>query len=380
MKYFFSFLTSIISLFIICFKSNEKKKNLIFYFPVKIYQKNLIEISDKLSKKFNVFLIYNYQSSEEISKRKNSYLLDFNLLKYIPFNNFFLKDINFFFSSYISYVYPPNSKNIYISHDIYDAPMINTKLEKELFLRISKIDYIFVSSNISKKYFLKKFNFYNLLTTSKIINTGYLKLDHLLKIIKKKRYKFGRKSVVLLAPGYFYAFQKFNMYSKIETIILKILKNNNLILIFRPHPLDLTRKGDKHFVDNMLIKFSKFKNFKFDGNVSYIESFKKSDLMITDLSSTAYTYSFSTNNPVIFFSKNEKKLKKEKFSEAFYFHDRNQIGFICKDENKLNSIINYSTKSKKKFLRNIKNLKKKRIEYLFSAKTKTLKEIKKIID
>ncbi len=97
MKYFFSFLTSIISLFIICFKSNEKKKNLIFYFPVKIYQKNLIEISDKLSKKFNVFLIYNYQSSEEISKRKNSYLLDFNLLKYIPFNNFFLKDINFFF-------------------------------------------------------------------------------------------------------------------------------------------------------------------------------------------------------------------------------------------------------------------------------------------
>lgn len=380
MKYFFSFLTSIISLFIICFKSNEKKKNLIFYFPVKIYQKNLIEISDKLSKKFNVFLIYNYQSSEEISKRKNSYLLDFNLLKYIPFNNFFLKDINFFFSSYISYVYPPNSKNIYISHDIYDAPMINTKLEKELFLRISKIDYIFVSSNISKKYFLKKFNFYNLLTTSKIINTGYLKLDHLLKIIKKKRYKFGRKSVVLLAPGYFYAFQKFNMYSKIETIILKILKNNNLILIFRPHPLDLTRKGDKHFVDNMLIKFSKFKNFKFDGNVSYIESFKKSDLMITDLSSTAYTYSFSTNNPVIFFSKNEKKLKKEKFSEAFYFHDRNQIGFICKDENKLNSIINYSTKSKKKFFRNIKNLKKKRIEYLFSAKTKTLKEIKKIID
>ncbi len=258
--------------------------------------------------------------------------------------------------------------------------MINTKLEKELFLRISKIDYIFVSSNISKKYFLKKFNFYNLLTTSKIINTGYLKLDHLLKIIKKKRYKFNRKSVVLLAPGYFYAFQKFNMYSKIETIILKILKNNNLILIFRPHPLDLTRKGDKHFVDNMLIKFSKFKNFKFDGNVSYIESFKKSDLMITDLSSTAYTYSFSTNNPVIFFSKNEKKLKKEKFSEAFYFHDRNQIGFICKDENKLNSIINYSTKSKKKFFRNIKNLKKKRIEYLFSAKTKTLKEIKKIID
>ena len=105
----------------------------------------------------------------KLQKKKNSMFIDFNLLKFVVLDKFFLKNISHFFSSYISYVYPPNSTNVYISHDIYDAPMINTKFEKELFIRINKLDYIFVSSNISKKYFLKNFK-----------NTSFIKIPNYL--------------------------------------------------------------------------------------------------------------------------------------------------------------------------------------------------------
>ena len=86
-------------------------------------------------------MVYNSSSINEIKNHSNSFL-DFDLIKYIPFANFFLKDIKIFLSSYIVYVYPPKSKNIYISHDIYDTPMVNKNLERKI-ARINKLDYIF---------------------------------------------------------------------------------------------------------------------------------------------------------------------------------------------------------------------------------------------
>ena len=126
---------------------------LIFYFPVKAYQENIIELINSINdKKLKIILTFNKSTSNEIKKYQNSFFLDFVYLRYIPFKNFFLKNIKFFLSSYLTYIYPPNSKNIYISHDIYDAPMINKKLEKKMFIRINKIDYIFAGSDVSKKY------------------------------------------------------------------------------------------------------------------------------------------------------------------------------------------------------------------------------------
>ena len=88
----------------------------------------------------------------------------------------FFKNISFFLSSYLTYIYPPNSKNIYISHDIYDAPMINKKLEKKMFIRINKIDYIFAGSQVSKNYLYNQLKKYNNNIKPKIFDTGYLNL------------------------------------------------------------------------------------------------------------------------------------------------------------------------------------------------------------
>ena len=62
-----------------------------FYFPVKIYQDNLFDLTKKLKKNNNIILVYNLSSKNEIKHKENSFFIDFNLLKFIPLSNFFFK-------------------------------------------------------------------------------------------------------------------------------------------------------------------------------------------------------------------------------------------------------------------------------------------------
>ncbi len=187
-KLIFTFL-NVIKIFFITFykyKNNNSIKIFFFYFPVKAYQENIIELGNKINqhKNIDVYFIFNSKTSEEIKLKENSLYLDFNYFRFIPFVNFLLSKINFLITSYVIYTFPPKTKNIYISHDIYDTPMAEIEVEKKIFIELSKLDYIFVSSEISSNYFKHGFS-ENLINKSKIkakiVNTGYLKLDHVYK-------------------------------------------------------------------------------------------------------------------------------------------------------------------------------------------------------
>ena len=63
----------------------------------------------------------------------------------------------------------------------------------------------------------------------------------------------------------------------------------------------------------LIKKYKDNENFEFDLSTSYIKSYKKSKMLITDFSGTAYTYAFSNEKPVIFYSSlNKLSLKKIK--------------------------------------------------------------------
>ena len=91
-------------------------------------------------------------------------------------------------------------------------------------------------------------------------------------------------------------------------------------VIYRPHPLDLTYKGDYKFVEKINNIFSKNSRFKLDNSISYIDSFRSAKFMATDITSSAYTFAYSTNKPVIFFSPNEEKLKRDVSYKTNYFN------------------------------------------------------------
>jgi hypothetical protein len=369
---------SILKIFIISFikfYKNKSSKFIFFYFPVRAYQENIIDLIDELNKHSNVYtyIIYNSFTSNELKNKKNSLFIDFGYLRFVPLANFFLSKINFLISSYVIYVFLPNTKNIYISHDIYDTPMVNKIVEKDLFLSLSKLDYIFVSSNVVKKYFeqtIKKYLKYNInKKKAKIINTGYMKLDHVSLLLKKLK-KVKNKFCILIAPTASKHYNQENLSLNLDSIINFLVKNKYEI-IYRPHPMDLTIKGNLNLIKKITNKYKKFENFKLDTTPSYIESYKVSDVLLTDFSGTAYTYAFSKNSPVIFFSKNANDQLSNDFKKLYYFKDRHKIGYVVNNFLILKRKLDKIKKNKNIFFDRIKKLRSKRIQYFNNSLYKT---------
>ena len=379
-KFLFTFY-NILKIFVIT--SVKKKKNnsikiFFFYFPVKAYQENIIELGESIakSKNFEVYYIYNSNTKIELRLKKNSLYLDFNYIRFIPFGNFFLNKINFMISSYVIYTFPPKTKNIYICHDIYDVPMAKKYIEKKIFIELGKLDYIFVSSDIVKDYFEKGLS-KNIMNKSKrkvqIVNTGYLKLDHVHKKINLRKVK---EDSILIAPTGSKFYSDANLSKKLDKMINLLLEEKYKI-IYRPHPGDLTIKGDINLTNLIIEKFKDFPNFEFDISTSYIESYRKSKFLITDFSGTAYTYAFSTEKPVIFYSSLNKLSFIKEIKSMYYFKDRKEVGYVVTNIKDLLKKVKEIDKKKIILKNKIKNLRKKRIKYFNKSLIITKKTIQK---
>ena len=379
-KFLFTFY-NILKIFVIT--SIKKKKNnsikiFFFYFPVKAYQENIVELGESIakSKNFEVYYIYNSNTKVELRLKKNSLYLDFNYIRFIPFGNFFLNKINFMISSYVIYTFPPKTKNIYICHDIYDVPMAKKQIEKKIFIELGKLDYIFVSSDIVKDYFEKGLS-KNIMKKSKrkvqVVNTGYLKLDHVHKKINLRKVK---EDSILIAPTASKLYSDANLSKKLDKMINLLLVKKYKI-IYRPHPLDLTIKGDINLTNLIIEKFKDFPNFEFDISTSYIESYRKSKLLITDFSGTAYTYAFSTEKPVIFYSSLNKLSFIKEINSMYYFKDRKEVGYVITNIKDLLKKVKEIDNKKIILKTKIKNLRKKRIKYFNKSLIITKKTIQK---
>ena len=259
--------------------------------------------------------------------------------------------------------------------------MVNKKIEKEHFLFLSQFDYIYVSSQIVKQFFEVSFKKYLIkqknIKKAEVVNTGYLKLDHVSKLLKKYR-KEKNKFCILIAPTALKHYSKDNLSSNLESMVNFLVKKKYEI-IYRPHPMDLTKKGDINVVNKIKNKYQKFNNFKLDISSSYLESYSKSDVLITDFSGTAYTYAFSKNCPVIFFSKYANNKLKNDFKKLYYFRDRNKVGYIINNFSNLDKKLSIIKKNKNIFLDRIKKLKEKRIQYCGNSLEKTKKSIVKLL-
>jgi len=104
LKIYFITLLNLVKIYLLIKKKhrkNRKLKVLIFYFPLKAYNENLMELISILKKNTNflVLLIRNKYSEYSQVKQKHSYLLDFNFLRFIPFSNNFLSKIDLFISA-----------------------------------------------------------------------------------------------------------------------------------------------------------------------------------------------------------------------------------------------------------------------------------------
>lgn len=111
-------------------------------------------------------------------------------------------------------------------------------------------------------------------------------------------------------------------------------------IIFRPHPddLKLVESGlQSQEVDTLksIIEFvEQLAKGEVDRNISPMSSYCRAKVLISDTSSTAFTFAFTTLKPVIFFSPQEQLLPKD-WSDTCFFKDRTQIGSIVTSSTEL---------------------------------------------
>ena len=376
------FLLSIKSVFYINLSIRFKKflnkdlKIIFFYFPVKSYQNNILELIDRIRQEKNIEVIlgYNLGSSREVKNYEKTFFINLGYLK-------FIKQVDIFLSSYVVYDFPDSTNKIYINHDIYDTPMVDSEKEKNLIETLSKCDYIFLSSDIAISALQKKINYHsvseNVDKKTLLINTGYLKLDHVYKKIKNDK---STENSILLAPTLSSMLKDYNLDEDLDSIINGIIDKSNFKIIYRPHPVDLANPKKRLIINNIYKKYKDNKNFDLDFNTSYIDSYKKSKILITDFSGTAYTYAFSKLRPIIFYSKNENNLIKSNFNDLYYFKDRLKVGRIVQNIDNLNEEI-YSINKEIEFYSNqISSLRSERIKYFKNSIEQNILNLKNILN
>ena len=357
-------------------KLNKDLKIVFFYFPVKSYQNNILELVDEIKKEKNleVILAYNLGSSNEVKNYNKAFFLNLGYLKYI-------NSVDIFLSSYVVYEFPDSLNKIYINHDIYDAPWVNPEKEKKLIKTLKGYDYIFLSSDIAISDLQRKINQYLDIKIdgkrTSLINTGYLKLDHVYQNLKNSN---SIEDSILLAPTLSSMLIDYNLDKFLDTMIEEILKNDKFKVIYRPHPGDIISKEKNLTIKNINEKYKNKPNFSLDDNTSYLESYRKSKILVTDFSGTAYTYAFSKLRPVIFFSKNEERLIKSDLNELFYFKDRTIVGKIIQNIDRLNEEIYSTDKLIKYYSNEIELLRSKRIKFFKRSIEQNLLSIKNILN
>jgi len=355
---------------------NKDMKIVFFYFPVKSYQDNILELIDEIKKEKNIKVIlgYNLGSANEVKDYDKAFFLNLGYLKYI-------KKVDIFLSSYVVYDFPESLNKIYINHDIYDTPMVDVEKEKSLINALNKCNYIFLSSDIAISALQKKIDEYTLSRVSEkkpqLINTGYLKLDH---VYKKLKNNYSVEDSVLLAPTLSSMLTSYNLDEFLDPLLNELLKNTSFKIIYRPHPADKTNSIKNFNINNIYEKYKNNRNFTLDTNSSYLDSYKKSKILITDFSGTAYTFAFSKLRPVIFFSKNENSLIKSDFKDLYFFKDRCDVGRIVQNIDNLNEEIYFIDKKINFYSNKIRLLQSKRIKFFKNSLEQNLLNLKKLLN
>ena len=179
---------------------------------------------------------------------------------------------------------------------------------------------------------------------------GYPKLDVLLRKVScvessSQQVKLSDMQIIIYAPTHVY---KVNENSaSVRKYGSEIVKNSSKKhkLIFRPHPVSFYDE-DSDLIEAIIKANSSNVNFNLDSSENYFNSYSSSDLMITDLSGTGFTYAFAFEKPVIFIDRGIK-------GKGIQFEQRDKIGMVCNNIENLDDTINDVLENYDELVKNI---------------------------
>lgn len=197
-----------------------------------------------------------------------------------------------------------------------------------------------------------------------ILNYGCPKFDSLIQKIEQdykyptKWVKNKDKKIVVFATGISYFIRQINLTAdrmenaknviqEFTNILLKY-KENDIFVIWRPHPLtkNFINKVNPEMIhwyeklcDDINNSKSEFTNISLDTSESFLPAFKISDALLTDGSSIVYSYLLLNKKLFLMTNGNVYKAKKKEI-------DTNKLEFLLEDGTfNLNKITNFKKQS-----------------------------------
>lgn len=218
---------------------------------------------------------------------------------------------------------------IYVPHDVNSS---NLTFRKDA---LDHYDVIFTSGYKNKAELAEREEKFNL-PKKELVEWGSSVIDNMIvsydKMLQEETEKSEQKTV-LIAPSW----QKDNIMDSYIEEMLDQLKNSPYRVIVRPHPQYVRHYGAR--IDALAEKYAS-ENMIFQKDFSSNKTVYTADLLITDWSSIAFEYAFSTLKPVLFINTPMKIMNPDyqELSEVpIDIELRNEVG-ISLDTDKLSEL------------------------------------------
>ncbi len=175
---------------------------------------------------------------------------------------------------------------IYVPHDVNSA---NLSFHENA---LDHFDTIFVSGFKNKEEIRQREQKYGL-PPKNLVEWGSSVIDNMILSYRDMEKEPGGKKTILIAPSW----QKDNILDSCIEQMLDALEGQDYRIIVRPHPQYV-----RHFearLDGLAAKYGG-KNIEIQRDFSSNKTVYTADLLVTDWSSIAFEYAFSTLKPVLF--------------------------------------------------------------------------------
>ena len=214
------------------------------------------------------------------------------------------------------------------------TPFKDDAIQRGRFFGLNELEKTNKIKNKKHKYantFLNNLNPESVRDKHIIVEGGYPKLDYFFNAYSEKD---NTEDIIVYAPthniqGHIDAWLPYISVNEEGANILTSLAEEfpEYKIIFKPH-ID----ESKSLIDSIMNHAAEFKNISLDLSGSNYELlYEKTRIIVSDFSSTAYTFAAATGRPVIFYSRNENLvslLETKKGKQDTYCKHREEVGEV----------------------------------------------------
>ena len=264
------------------------------------------------------------------------------------FNAFPAESFPFPLDPRIEYVFGAPQQSVGVQHaDLYLSPLVG---QSENFPRHAiRVHFLVSLTSIEGVYDKTMFDHYDVIACAgrhqiddflqlgherqwrnkTLIPLGYPKLDLQRRQLSNSKKRGANEALtVVFAPTHsYYINNSFSVLRNYGETIIETLIGSGISVIFRPH-VESWRDQDKTITEGIVSRFGQHPLFSLDRSGNYFESYAKSDLMITDISGTGFTYAFTFGQPALFFAPNPQH---EFGKSGIQFERRENIGLVIRN-------------------------------------------------